>query len=84
MERMFEVGYKIFYRATISKSDVWVNLSKNWDHFFWLTGETPDSLQILLNRIQARVNLCRKRGRMSPMSHRNQVKLEHFSHIYDL
>ena len=56
------------------KYDVWTALSKNWDHFFWLTGETPDSLRILMNRIDGRIGLCRRRGRLSPMSKENQVK----------
>ena len=69
----FKKFLKICFRATVLKADVWTNLSKNWDHFFWLTGETPDTLQILINRLHNRINLCRRRGRLSPISKRNQV-----------
>ena len=62
-----------YFRVTVNNCDVWNKLSHNWDHFSWLTGETPDTLNILIDRLKARINLCRKRGRLSPISTRNQV-----------
>ena len=35
-------------RCVDNSHDVWSDLRKNWNHFYWLTGETPVSMDILL------------------------------------
>ena len=62
-------------RATTVNSDVWVNLSTNWDHCFWLTGEFPDTLQIIVNKIERRFFIRNHRGPRTMLSVRNQVLL---------
>ena len=57
----------------MNDTDVWRKLSSNWNHFFWLTGETPDTLDVLIDRLKARMNVFRRTGRISFMTTRNQV-----------
>ena len=45
----------------------------NWLHFFWLTGETPPSLQILVNRMEQIYRNLVNNGRPEILSFRNQV-----------
>ena len=63
------------YRATNRNSDVWLNLSSNWDHFFWLTGEFPATLQIISDKIQSRFVRQNHRGPKGVLSYRNQVNI---------
>ena len=53
--------------------DLWQNLQKNWLHFFWLTGETPASLQVIVNRIEVIYFPQITRGRKDCITFRNQV-----------
>ena len=66
-------SYTFIFRATVTDIDVWRKLSRNWEHFFWLTGETPDTLDVIIDRLQHRMNIFRRCGRISFMSTRNQV-----------
>ena len=68
--------YNFLFRATVTDIDVWRKLSTNWDHFFWLTGETPDTLDVIIDRLHHRMNIHRRCGRISFMSTRNQVRLK--------
>ena len=63
-----------YFRAQRGYSDVWHNLSSNWSHFYWLTGETLDTLQLLVDRLRTtfRINPIH---RNSKLSLRNQVLL---------
>ena len=38
-------------RSDYQKRDIWSLIEQNWIHFFWLTGETPHTLQIIVNRM---------------------------------
>ena len=39
-------------RCVDNSHDVWKDLSTNWNHFYWLTGETPVSMQIIIEGIR--------------------------------
>ena len=68
------IGNIIFFlRVTSINCDVWVNLSTNWDHFFWLTGEFPHTLQIIVDKIQTKFFIKNQRGPKVLLSVRNQV-----------
>ena len=67
------------YRSTNENPDVWNNLERNWNHFFWLTGEIPISLQIISDKLQNRFIRTRASGRKSALSFRNQVSVEKLS-----
>ena len=54
-------------------NDVWVNLSRNWIDFFWLTGETPTTLGALVNDLENEFIPHRPPGRNCALNHRNQV-----------
>ena len=64
------------YRATLYSSDVWINMQRNWTHFFWLTGETPDTLSILVQRLIAKFISFWSKGPESMIDFRNQVSLQ--------
>ena len=63
----------MIYRATNVRQDVWMNLSANSNHFFWLTGEVPQTLIMIVNKLQNRFQLHRQLGRRSGIDLRNQV-----------
>ena len=42
------------FRLQINSHDVWTALESNWHHFFWFTGETPHTLNVLVQRIDAK------------------------------
>ena len=64
-----------FYRATLHDNDVWRSMQSNWNHFFWLTGETPETLQILVNILNRRFFWHRQYGRRSSLDLRHQVSM---------
>ena len=53
-----------------------MNLSANWTHFFWLTGETPCSLSELVVDIQNKFKHVNCPGRPCILDFRNQVQLK--------
>ena len=62
-------------RSTMTAQDVWGNLEKDWNNFFWLTGETPETLAKLVNQIRENYfNLFYVTSR-SKLSFRNQVTI---------
>ena len=66
------------YRATRFNFDCWNNLARNWTDFFWLTGETPDTLNLLVQLVRANLRNVRgrnfRRGRRPALTFRNQVR----------
>ena len=53
--------------------DVWANLEQNWMNFFWLTGETPQTLAILVH-VLSHIHLQQNHtGRPPALDFRNQV-----------
>ena len=60
-------------------SDVWTNLEQNWNDFFWLTGETPHTLQLLVQQLEPIYRQYYPRRRTSLLSFRNQVII--FNHM---
>ena len=58
---------------------MWSNLEENWSHFFWLIGETPDTLTILINRIEAKYINCSSYGPESNLNLKNKVRMIQFS-----
>ena len=60
--------------AVVGEHDVWKNLRENVDHFFWLTGETPETLNALIHVLKDRYRLTRRKGRLSCLSVHNQVQ----------
>ena len=55
---------------------MWDRLQDNWTHFYWLTGELPPTLQLIVNRLEVRFR-HRTRGRKCIITFRNQV------HVFD-
>ena len=60
-------------RSRFEENEVWNNLQTNWNHFFWLTGETPETLQILVNALHRNFFMHRQYGRKSSLDLRHQV-----------
>ena len=61
------------YTSNTHTRDVWQLLQTNWNHFFWLTGETPDTLRNMITKIERRFNPNVERGCKSLLDMRNQV-----------
>ena len=60
-------------RATNGNRDVWQHLETNWTDFFWLTGETPDTLSKLVAKIKELYDTIYHQRRRSIVNFRNQV-----------
>ena len=60
-------------RATLENRDVWNNLESNWNDFFWLTGETPITLNELVQEMQNKFHPTFRRRRLGSLDFRNQV-----------
>ena len=58
--------------------DVWLNMQNNWNDFYWLTGETPTSLQVLVDQLLHRNIFHNALGCRCALNYRNQVRLCHF------
>ena len=61
------------YRCNEEMHDVWQLLERNWSHFFWLTGETPNSLSAIVTDVQNMYYPYIFRGRRTLLDFRNQV-----------
>ena len=61
------------YQSRVHNRDVWINLEQNWSHCFWLTGETPQTLEILINRVESKFLNCCNSGPDSNLNLRNKV-----------
>ena len=42
----------VLFRALNGNYDVWANLQNNRTDSFWLTGETPDTLNVLVRKLE--------------------------------
>ena len=71
-----------FHRNEYIPTDMWIQLERNWLYFFWLTGEIPSTLQIVVNRIKKIFLPNITRSRNQCLSFRNQVSfLKGHSHM---
>ena len=61
------------YRCNLHNNDVWMNMQQNWSHFFGLTGETPETLQVLVHRVSAKFENCKMYGPDTKLDLRNKV-----------
>ena len=61
--------------------DLWTKLQRNWKFFFWLTGEFPPTLQLIVDGIQNEFMPNVNRGRPQILDLRNQVSHEHLFHV---
>ena len=52
---------------------MWLHLNQNWLNFFWLTGETPGTLNALVNQLEDRFMHYFLKGRECKLDLRNQV-----------
>ena len=59
--------------ANLNTRDVWTVLAQNWTFFYWLTGETPQSLAMLVRSLQNNFHHFNRLGRNSALDFRNQV-----------
>ena len=66
---------KIF-RSDSVKRDVWVNLERNWIDFFWLTGETPPTLNDLVLKLERRFHPFVHCGCRNLLDFKNQVCIQ--------
>ena len=39
-------------RSTDNRHDVWNELRQNWSHFYWLSGETPDTMSLIVQGLR--------------------------------
>ena len=62
------------YRAQNAHHDVWINLEQNWNDFFWLTGETPQTLNALSLKLE-RIYTTTFRMRRGLLDFKNQVSI---------
>ena len=62
-------------RVVYRTNDLWAILEQNWNFFYWLTGELPISLQMLVNQIQNTFVPQIVLGRPPILDLRNQVSL---------
>ena len=66
------------YRCTRFNGNFWNNLERNWCDFFWLTGETPETLTHLVTSLQQYKQRIAPRtsrkGRRKKLDFRNEVK----------
>ena len=53
---------------------MWRILIRNWDHFYWLTGEIPPTFQLLMDEIRDHIPI-RVVGRNTVLNIENQVLL---------
>ena len=70
-------------REVNQKADMWDFLERNWTHFYWLMGEIPPSLQMIVNQLNEKFGR-RQRGHNCIISFRNQVRflLTFYNHIF--
>ena len=54
------------------KQNLWLGLESNWDHFFWMTGEIPPTLDQLCNELVQFFGRRITKGKCV-LSFRNQV-----------
>ena len=64
-------------RKNYQPTDVWRSLETNWTMFFWLTGEIPPTLQLLVDEIRRGYFPEVTRGRAQVIDFRNQVSLSY-------
>ena len=69
-----------FNRHNLDSRDVWEVLQTNWSNFFWLTGDTPRTLQVIVNGIEQIYLPQRSMGRPSILTFRNQVSCK-YKHV---
>ena len=67
------------YRVHANSQDLWMLLQRNWINFFWLTGETPQTLSILVNKLRNNFHTFNNLGCNSVLDFRNQVSYMHAS-----
>ena len=41
-----------YSRAYTQRQDLWSMLERNWNDFYWLTGETPNTLHELMTELK--------------------------------
>ena len=70
------------YRSSVQHRNVWNNLETNWSHFFWLTGETPDTLSILISRLETKFLNCQTYGPRSYLNLNNKVSYDCMHYIF--
>ena len=73
MIHIFSIICLFLFRVSRSTHDLWTSLEKNWSHFFWLTGETPQTLGVIVHKIRDKyIHLFHEFSR-SKLDLRNQV-----------
>ena len=79
--RIFKQCWEVIHSANWVWRDVWINMSTNWVDFFWLTGETPQTLGQLVDQLdQTFIHLFNNR-RGCKLDIRNQVSFSHHTQI---
>ena len=63
---------KIICRNETENGDMWARLEHNWSHFYWLTGEIPPTLNLIVGRLETRFRR-RQRGPKCKLTFLNQV-----------
>ena len=61
------------HRCHLEKTDLWTSLQRNWDLYYWLTGEIPATLEALYDNLIQHYGHRITRGKCV-LSFRNQVQ----------
>ena len=68
--------FYLCYRCHLERTDFWTDLQRNWDIFYWLTGEIPPTMQALYDDLIQHYGHRITRGKCV-LSFRNQVPIYH-------
>ena len=63
-------------RKRYQSRDFWSQLERNWTFLFWLTGEIPPTLQLIVDGIQRDMTPNVNRGRPQILDFCNQVSYQ--------
>ena len=63
---------------------MWEKMEQNYLHFFWLTGETPETLTNLVERIKRDFLPYTKPGPNGSLDVRNKVSIFHLIHTVSI
>ena len=65
------------FQMRVISRDLWATLEQNWVHFFWLTGESPQTLNALVVRLRNLFFVHNNFGRNPIIDFRNQVSIKY-------
>ena len=73
---MNPIKLNFFIRKLYQSRDLWQQLQKNWTFFFWLTGESPPTFQLMVDEIEREFSPNVHNGRPPILDFQNQVSYD--------